>query len=458
MSSSPSESRPARRWRKWLQFRLRSLLLLTLVVGVGTSIYLHFFGPQSLRREIPGGIWLQDGLAGGSPWFVAWDRYGRRLCRGRCVQGRADGPWTYYHENGRPALSGSCAEDCRVERWTAWNEWGRKTAEISHGQTAPKFEEPFTLEAAQTIEYNLGIREERQPRIDRSGAAHQWWDNGRPRSAGEFLNDQPHGPWAFWNAAAEQTAAGPYEHGRRLGTWTMDAAAPAGTARRIDYLLGRQVPSLERWLADCDRALASDDWRARQDAVEALAQAGSLAVPHWTQALRAAHVDVQQFALAALAQVGPPAATALPEIERLTRAADPILANEAYLAAFAVDEPHRAARFLQLLQFLREHLDARSVHLVRRMAQLHAAAVPLLEASLETEDAETCLLAVVILGQMFDAVRPAVSPVQRSKTRLREILGKARQHPDPRVAAHIDAILPRQERAAPPNTGMGGMF
>jgi hypothetical protein len=441
MNQNIEPSRPRWRWRRLLQFRLRTLLLFTFLVGLGIWAYQRYTSPPPFFQDFPGGLTLQNPL--GDPAsppravrFAARDQYGRVVCEGVHVQGLATGWWTYYHRNGRPALRGRCRDGARVGTWTAWNEQGRKVAEIQHGE--PR------VATAQTDSPITYVQ-----------AGEQWWDNGQRRSSGAFVNDQPHGTWTFWNVAGEKTMEGQYDHGRRVGTWTTTNGDSG--AVQIDYVLDRPVPQLDEWLAARDRNLASDDWRTRHDAAQSLRQAGLAALPQWTRALRSSHAEIQQFALEALARFGPRAAEALPDIDRLTRSADANVASEAHLAAWAIDVPHRAERFPRWLQFLKTHADARHLYLLRRAVEVGPDAVPALEQALAGDDAEIRLLAVVILGELFThAMRPHEAS-DLPQAELFAILQRAARHDDPRVAAHAEQLLSSfQQSQAGGIGGMGG--
>lgn len=472
-ASPPTHTAP--RWRRWLQFRLLTLLLFTAAVGAGLAGYQYYRERPPVVEEIPGGMRLQrpalrldEPSAVRRPWLVVRDKSGRVLCQGVYVNGVAGGTWTYYHENGRAALSGRCRASCRDGVWVAWNEQGRRTAEIGHkesrgatvanGWGAPA-ESPWNIPRKPRLwspGTSGGARVSSREIPSRSGVACQWWDNGHLRSAGEFLNDQPHGPWSYGDDTGERLLQGEYDRGRRVGVWCGGTATP-GNPPTIGYVSGLQVASVDDWFAQCHEALASDDWRRRQDAADALKFAGPQALPHWIQALRRAHRDVLLFALKVLAKAGGKARDAVPEIDRLTSSTDLTVANEARLTAFAVDESHRGERFAQLLRFLLAHLDAHHVHLLQRMSTLHSTALSLLEQTLESDDAERRLLAVVIVGEMFAASRTPQSADDTLADALSEVLQKAAWHTDPRVAAHAKAVLPPPPPAASGNGGMGGM-
>jgi hypothetical protein len=129
---------------------------------------------------------------------------------------------------------------------------------------------------------------------------------------------------------------------RRPTVWLLLALVPLGCSRKPPYE-GRSVVELERMLDDPDptvqaqgafglsrhgaearpalpaltRALTSPNALVRQQAALALGETGSAeAVPELTAALRDAEWAVRRQAAVALGQIGPPAATAEPELRR----------------------------------------------------------------------------------------------------------------------------------------------
>jgi len=149
---------PVRRinWRYFVQFSLRSLLVLTTVAGVGCWWFLQprireeRLGqtPLVLRREIrlakvdllkPLARGTQLETINGQRFAVVnagrWRMFGAGsdlLVDGRYVNGKPHGKWTIYHVNGRKAVEGVMMQGEKLGRWRTWDEEGRLVSEVEH--------------------------------------------------------------------------------------------------------------------------------------------------------------------------------------------------------------------------------------------------------------------------------------------------------------------------------------
>ena len=136
-------------WHRFLQFSLRSLLIVITLAAVGCWWYLRpemrqeQLGQSSLRlrREIrqtqmesldapvseTAEVWSVK-----SNWFAVenvgrwqlFDHGGDLLVNGRYRNGKQHGKWTTYHVNGRKAAEGMMRDGKKVGLWRTWDEDG----------------------------------------------------------------------------------------------------------------------------------------------------------------------------------------------------------------------------------------------------------------------------------------------------------------------------------------------
>jgi hypothetical protein len=144
------------RWRYFVQFSLRSLLIFM----TGAAIACWWFLQPQIREEPLGGTALRvrrqirlvktDGTVpqlrlgqieaiNGQQFLVVnagnWrvlDPKSNLLVDGRYKDGEAHGQWTIYHVNGRKAVEGMMVGGEKVGRWRSWNEDGLLVSDVEH--------------------------------------------------------------------------------------------------------------------------------------------------------------------------------------------------------------------------------------------------------------------------------------------------------------------------------------
>jgi len=157
-SHEPSSQLPVRRrhWRYFVQFSLRSLLLLVTVAAVACWWFLQ---PPSreerlgqtalvLRRDIRL-VKVGPTVMYGQPhqleringqWFDIinvgrWQVFGSGrdlLVDGQYANGKKHGKWTIYHVNGQKAAEGMMVQGEKVGWWRTWDEEGRLVSEVEY--------------------------------------------------------------------------------------------------------------------------------------------------------------------------------------------------------------------------------------------------------------------------------------------------------------------------------------
>lgn len=255
-----SPPRP-RRWRRWLQFRLRTLLLLTAAAAIAAWVWSW---PEKLTETDPSGahkivreiVRDADGAPVSHGRWTLLDAQGRRLIEGTYRRGVPHGSWTYWHVSGRKVLAGACRDGQRVGVWSAWYPSGQKQSEIAYADGLPH------------------------------GPARRWWDNG------------------------ELAETGRHEQGRRVEAWTvLDRDGNRGG--RAEAVAAAESAAITHWRT----ALTGADLARADEAGWALARLGTPAEAAIDDALRSQRPEVFCRGLLAVSS-GAGTERWLPRIER----------------------------------------------------------------------------------------------------------------------------------------------
>jgi HEAT repeat protein len=264
-----------RGWRRFLQFRLRTLLLLTLVAGVGMFIYTR---PEVIEeRPMPGyRVTRQvyrdaDGAPTNHGWWQLWDNRDRLVCQGKYRQGTANGVWTYWHFNGALRQRGEFRQGKRHGLWTTWCADEKPRLEVSYVDGALH------------------------------GPTRAWHANGQLAYEGNYASDQRSGQWTLYDEQGQRTTAGRYVDNRPQGQWqAWDAEGASLPPRR--YVAGRLVSADEKLLDTLRGQLHSPAFAQRSQAAWALENLGEIGFPLLDEAARSPDAKVRSIALLALAK------------------------------------------------------------------------------------------------------------------------------------------------------------
>ena len=238
--------------RRLLQFRLRTLLLLTVAAAFYTQWRLRpqpetdTFGDYQVFHHlttVPLPAGYGDGesqVEDGAYWIT--DKQGRLLVRGAYDKGVPCGKWRTYHLNGKLASVGVCDAETggRTGVWKSFHSNGQLKQRVTYGKPRET-----TVELWQFGTQRVSVRD---------GPAQAWHANGEPYWRGQFKSDFPDGDWQYYDDQGQLMAAGSYRFGRRHMRWR--TVGSDKTTRTVYYIFGRRTPDpqgvddgqLDRWM------------------------------------------------------------------------------------------------------------------------------------------------------------------------------------------------------------------
>lgn len=456
-----SEERPKNPRRRWLQFGLRTILLVIFVVAVALAWLTR---PETLEEVVAGGALrierqvIRDGedlVLNHGRWRL-FDADDGPLATGVYSRGEASGTWTILDAASETALRGECRRGKREGLWTAFHPDGTKQYEVTFAAGLPQ------------------------------GPAAGWWPDGSPRWQGAFRDGEREGAWSYWDEAGTLRAQGQYVAGREEGPWrSWDAAGnelPAET-----YVAGRVVPpDAATILAHWKERLVGDDAAARAEAAWALARIGPPALPALKEvategdaaarataaevlgtirpvspgavsvlaaALRDDDSAVVRSAAEALRRMGPAAEGALAELRRRVSGETDESLLEELLAATASIAPGDAESIRRLLLLVPPHgfdVDPAGRFAIGEDSAFyvsHSELAPALANAARDADTAVALAAVNALGRMggSEAVQSALLSAlrdPRAEVRLTALqaLSTSAALYDTEVMAAIEAV------------------
>ncbi len=348
MATSRDNPAPRRRtWRRFVQFRIRTLLLVTFAVALGMFFYTR---PEVIEEQLPlSGFRVKrqvyrtdENTPINHGWWELRDADGRLVCEGRYRNDQPNGHWVWRHPSGRVRQEGEYRRGLRHGTWKTWYDDGQPRDEWTYADGV--LEGP-----ARSWWPGSHVGESLRDSHSRLGETRPRAVTGHLASEGAYSAGQPSGPWTFYGEQGQRIAEGSYENGRREGPWCVWVAE--GNEQPTEhYAAGRLVPHDEGLISQWRTRLNGHGFAKRSEAAWALGRLGepgrtvldeaagssdaeisTLAflelveqpawaeanVPRLVAALDEPAEQVQLAAMLALSPLGSRAADAVPKLERL---------------------------------------------------------------------------------------------------------------------------------------------
>lgn len=415
------------RFRTWLRFSLRTLLLVTLLAAFAVKWWMT---PEMMMDRQPDGAVIRysmirrfDPATGTSSEpqrhgrYEVRDKFGRLLVRGSYENGIAVGTWSVFHPNGRRAMNGEIVRGLRSGVWTAQNA----TGSVSSAVTYEVRSEGLTSFAASWEEsYRTGIGELR----DEKGRLDQ----------GRFLDDYRNGEWVTTDSSEKSVERTTYRAGVRHGK---SLKSNLTSYQESYYLHDHRVPQNINLLQRLREDLQSNDGGQQHEALRQVVTLGNLTEALLKQVLTADDKALQITALRLLAEEKSASEDVVRLVERLTKSSAQMVAIEAWFALYQL-VPQRRKEFARELIHLAARSPLPSRYLVEYRLGEQVGPIPeVLASELESEDRMVCRATLEVLG-----VAISNSPIGNKNeeameriVRLNEVVAKAQAHKDPEIAA-----------------------
>lgn len=284
---------PARSRRRFLQFGMRTLLLVMLAAAVASwwltrpewQTTSHAGGALTLQEQVrrdDEGRFVRDGL-----WLID-DEGERRRVAGSFTGETPRGTWKFYRTDGTRELTGAVAAGRPDGEWT-----------LRHADGSPRI----------VAHYAGGALH---------GEYREWHAGGQLRISGRYDRGRRVGLWTHYDEAGRKRAEGEYADDRRQGAWRYwDEAGMEHPPR--EFLAGREVDdpaaTIDPWIA---RLREPGDASDHGTAGWALARIGTPAVPRLRELLRNGAATERARAAAVLGMLGPEAAAAVDDLKSLS--------------------------------------------------------------------------------------------------------------------------------------------
>jgi hypothetical protein len=413
--------------RRWFQFSLRSVLLLTLIASIVLAIY---------RPDPPGGRPLADGwtiydqtekeiLAAIGPGgsidhleveerhgrFIVRDAEGRKRVDGFFADGEPASLWRVYHPNGRKAMEGQCSEGVPSGKWMAWYPNRVKAAELS-------FQEPDVLES------QIGGRQLKQPiaMTRREGLAAFGSIHGETAEAGEYRDDRREGTWTAGSEKVDYLAG--LQHGSQAGRF-----------------LGHQIDDWPAFLKQLEADLSSADAQRQLDAGKMLRHCGDDGVAIVRRHLPSGDRDLKLLLCETIGRIGPDAIAAELELEPLAADEDQDIAIAALLALSAIGSD-RDACIKRLLEIAASTENQQLQKIVLGLSELNVSVVPALKRFINDEDQGLHRCAFQSLVAMLSDALGSRSPDRFERiAAVLSALNQATQHSNEAISEAATEVL-----------------
>ncbi len=403
-SSAPAKPR-RRWWRFFLQFSLRSLLIVTTLAAVGCWWFLQ---PETreeqlagkhlkLRRQVritqaeavPNQTATQSGddnvvLTSVGAWRLL-DQNGDVLVAGRYHEDVPHGKWTIYHTNGRKAAEGSVVRGARNGLWRVWNTEGRLQSAVTYravpapppapatnGSRHPWGGSPIPVVGAigpvgqfGTVVFRSGPGGSSQASAalyisQRHGPARVWYSNGKLKFEGHYADDRREGLWTYYDEQGRVVGQGEYRRDLKEGKWRERQTAATGRGLEtveVEYVGGRTRVAHDALLAKLKADLAGNSFQRQVAAVERLHELGGHGVPlllatidHPDDNLKVIAVrTVERIVAQGMPQRAFPTVDILAKVQPLMEHADQRLRTHALLIVYRLQPVERSRLLPKLL-------------------------------------------------------------------------------------------------------------
>jgi antitoxin component YwqK of YwqJK toxin-antitoxin module len=104
--------------------------------------------------------------------------------KGKWKNGKTEGKWTYWHDNGKKSTEVIYKDGKQDGNWTEWHDNGQKSMEYKDGKRT------------------------------------YWHKNGKKSSEGLEKDGKRHGKWTYWYDNGKKWMEGLEKDGKRHGKWT----------------------------------------------------------------------------------------------------------------------------------------------------------------------------------------------------------------------------------------------
>lgn len=182
------------------------------------------WGEPTVRKNASGVVeaegYMLDGKPNG-PWTFYWPD-GKRKGQGAYQLGERTGEWTFWNQDGTKATNGSFVNGKNDGAWEHWFPNGVRKAEqrfrhgLMHGTTRT-WDEFGRIR--QEITYDADIPVNPDGRQVMHGLFKEYAPNGTVIAEGPYDNGIREGVWIFRYPTGQIDRAGRYYHGEDLGLW-----------------------------------------------------------------------------------------------------------------------------------------------------------------------------------------------------------------------------------------------
>ena len=149
--------------------------------------------------------------------WTFWYENGKKKEVGNITNDRKDGLWTYWYANGKKKFEGVFIDNEKNGIWTAWGKYdekeykGRIERKNDEDGTFISFRDDHSLNPKLHSTYKNGKED---------GLWTYWYDNGRKRAEGGFIDGEENGLWTYWNFDGRIKKKGTFKKGIMTDLWT----------------------------------------------------------------------------------------------------------------------------------------------------------------------------------------------------------------------------------------------